>query len=67
MIIFSDYRDPIFNSRDRIGSLKHLKKTCINVKGCCHQGWVTSEALPVSAQLQPHIFSARDIKLLINV
>jgi len=26
MMIFSDSRDPIFNSRDRIGSLKHFKK-----------------------------------------
>jgi len=29
MIIFSDSRDPIFYSRDRIGSLKHLKQTLI--------------------------------------
>ena len=27
MLIFSDSRDPIFDSRDRIGSIKHLKKT----------------------------------------
>jgi len=29
MIIFSDSRDPIFNSRPLIGSLKHLKKRAI--------------------------------------
>jgi len=32
MIIFSDSRDPIFNSRDRIESLKRLKKTLKSVK-----------------------------------
>jgi len=28
VIIFSESRDPILNPRDRIGSLKRLKKTC---------------------------------------
>jgi len=41
MIIFSDSWDPIFNSRDTLGFLKHLKNTLVISKSA----WVLERTL----------------------